>query len=168
MNYIYIPIIDSTQNYIKNNLDILPDLTWVCSGFQTNGKGQFDRTWQSEDNKNVLCSVLLKKRQYVFSEHIQIKTSSIIIEILKSYGIEAYYKEPNDIYVSNKKICGILVETKVYEASMDIIIGIGLNVNQRDFDSLLQATSMMIELSMTLNLEDIIEEIKLKTKTLYV
>ena len=167
MNYIYIPIIHSTQTYIKENITLLPDMTWVCSGFQTEGKGQFDRVWESQQNMNVLCSVLLKERPNTFPTDIQLKISAILIDLLHTYGIEAYYKAPNDIYASNKKICGILVETKIYEKTKDIIIGIGLNVNQMAFDEKIQATSMKLEQAFDFQLEEIIEVMIEKTQMLF-
>jgi BirA family biotin operon repressor/biotin-[acetyl-CoA-carboxylase] ligase len=85
------------------------------------------------------------------------------VELLSSHGIDAKIKRPNDIYVDGKKICGMLIENGVRGEWMTYsIIGIGLNVNQRNFDvSLPDATSMALlssENDTIYNLEVLLEE----------
>lgn len=160
MNYIYIKEIDSTQTYLKEHLHELPDETWLCAGFQTHGKGQFDRSWQSEANQNILCSLLLKQVSKEKLFNIQYKVSGFMMDVLKQYHIISTFKAPNDIYYENKKLCGILVDTKVSDHNIDVIIGIGLNVNQTSFEEQLNATSMQLITSQLYDLNAIMDHIK--------
>jgi len=160
MNYIYIKEIDSTQTYIKQHIDLLPDETWLCAGYQTHGKGQFDRSWKSDANQNILCSLLIKHVSKDKLINIQYKVSGFIMDMLKRFDITTSFKAPNDIYYENKKLCGILVDTKVFDQEVDVIIGIGLNVNQCVFEPHLNATSMQLITSKVYELNLVMEYMK--------
>lgn len=137
--------IESTNDYLKNNYQKLPTFTAVRTDYQTKGRGQFDRRWYSSYGKNLIFSLLLK--DVLFDQLTLIKewVKSSLFSLLGSYGLDVYFKEPNDIYVNDKKICGILIETKSNQTMFDyVIIGIGLNINQLFFPGL-KATSMHIE-----------------------
>jgi biotin-[acetyl-CoA-carboxylase] ligase BirA-like protein len=167
MNYIYIPSIDSTQTYIKTHLNSLPSTFWVCAGYQTHGVGQFERLWESQKDQNILCSLLMKDIHIDQLKDIQFKISSKIIDMLQTYNIKSYFKAPNDIYASHKKMCGILVETKIKDELSHVIIGIGLNVNQDKFSDNLNATSMKLETNKTYQLENIFSQIVKITQNLF-
>ena len=67
-------------------------------------------------------------------EGLTTKIAEIIVNILKSYDIIVRIKEPNDIILNDKKLGGILTETKVIEEQVKcLVIGIGLNINQEEF-----------------------------------
>lgn len=168
MNYLYMPSIDSTQTYIKTHLDSLPSPFWVCAGYQTHGVGQFDRLWESQKDQNILCSLLMKDIHIDQLKDIQFKLSSKLINMLQTYNIKSYFKTPNDIYASYKKMCGILVETKIKDELSHVIIGIGLNVNQDKFSENLSATSMKLETNQTFKLENIFSQIAEITQNLFV
>jgi BirA family biotin operon repressor/biotin-[acetyl-CoA-carboxylase] ligase len=168
MNYLYVKEIESTQTYIKEHLDTLPSPFWICTGYQSRGVGQFDRHWESKKDENILCSLLMKNVHIKYLTDIQFKLSFKLIELLKTYGIDSYFKAPNDIYASNKKMCGILVDTKIIDEMSHLIIGIGLNVNQVEFQSGLNATSMKLETQKTYILDDIFMQIKDITQNLFI
>ena len=126
----------------------------ISARSQTAGRGQRGNIWLSEPDKNLTFSIVVKYEGGLFShmsaaEQIIITeiTSLTIVELLSNYGIDAKIKWPNDIYVNDKKICGILIEHSVCKASLvHSIIGVGLNVNQLDFDkSLANPTSILLE-----------------------
>lgn len=153
MIHIYKKRVTSTQDILKENFKDLNHGTFFCAGHQTQGHGQFERNWESLEDQNVLCSLLLKNNQTF--DHIQLQVSSLMIELLKNYHIQATFKEPNDVMVDGKKICGILVDQIILGDSVQaIIIGIGLNVNQIQFD-LTTATSMSQILNQTYDLDEI-------------
>src|SRR5690554_1000858 len=134
--------IDSTNDYLKKHYETLPAFTVVRTDYQKKGRGQFERRWHSARGRNVLCSLLLK--DVPLKQIIPIKEwiKSSIFQTLGSYGLDCYFKEPNDVYVDDKKICGILIETKGSGNKFDyVIIGIGLNVNQVFFTGY-KATSL--------------------------
>lgn len=149
--------IDSTNDYIKNHLNQFANGDIVWSLIQTKGRGRFGNSWMSLEG-NLYFSVLLKNYKYtnnIFILHMIISVT--IIRLLKKYGLDAFIKYPNDIIVNSKKIAGILVETIGYFDNRDIIFGIGLNVNQNDFNTLNNlATSMCIETSKNMILEEVL------------
>ena len=156
---IWLDCVDSTNKEARRRISDLDNLSVVSAISQTQGRGQGGNSWLSEPEKNLIFSVVLKYAdgsgvpsllpsvlaydQFVISQ----MTSLAVVDLLASHGIETRIKWPNDIYAGNKKICGILIENiisgKFINAS---IIGIGLNVNQRNFDvTLPNPTSMLLE-----------------------
>ncbi|MFU8793214.1 MAG: biotin--[acetyl-CoA-carboxylase] ligase [Acholeplasmataceae bacterium] len=128
--------LDSTSDYLKENQQFLNHLTFVRADYQLKGRGQFDRTWESEKGLNLLTSLLLKPSKENDIHDIKNKILHALIDTLKQFHIHARYKAPNDLYVGSKKICGILIETQLKgEALQYVICGIGLNVNQIRFEA---------------------------------
>ena len=131
--------------------------TFLCAGYQTKGHGQFDRKWESLEDHNVLCSLLIKNNKTY--EDIQIQVSLLMMDLLKKYGIKTTFKEPNDVMYHDKKLCGILVDQIILGSTIEaIVIGIGLNVNQVEFQHDI-ATSMAIIKKNTFDLESIKYEV---------
>jgi BirA family biotin operon repressor/biotin-[acetyl-CoA-carboxylase] ligase len=151
--------LNSTNDYIKQHLNTLEHGTIILAAEQTNGRGRFGNTWVSKSG-NLYFSLLIKNQEYVdniFGLHIKI--SLVLVELLKSYNIDANIKYPNDILVNKKKISGILIETVGYSKSRNIILGVGLNVNQKNFLELKdKATSMNIETNIKYELDTIISD----------
>ena len=117
MSYIELDEVDSTNDYVKRNLNKLPNLSVVRCNYQTNGRGRNGHVWQSKNGDKmtqlVACSVA---------------------GLLDRYGIKAKIKWPNDIYVDDLKICGILVEA-IYQTDLEgVVVGVGLNVNSINGD----------------------------------
>lgn len=102
--------------------------------FQTAGRGQFDRAWESAAGRNLLFSLLI--RPPITPAHAPIITQlishSIAAVLEKNYKISCTLKRPNDILTGGKKICGILVESSSSSPNQvdNVIIGVGLNVNE--------------------------------------
>ena len=135
-------VIDSTNNYLKDNYYKLPNYTFVRTNYQTSGRGQFQRVWESNKNDNLLFSILLKDMKISSLYKIKELITEVLLSLLKKYNINGTFVEPNDIYVDNDKILGILIETKVELNLLKyIVIGIGVNVNQTSFN-VLNSTSM--------------------------
>jgi len=116
----------------------LPEFSVVYTPNQTAGKGQTGNSWESENAKNITVSILLKplflepQNQFYISKTI----SLAIVETLDTLGIKSTIKWPNDIYVDDRKIAGILIENRIMGNSItESIAGIGLNVNQERFIS---------------------------------
>ena len=143
---------DSTNEEAKRQISTLDNLSVLSAFEQTSGKGQRGNSWSSDAGKNLTFSIVMKYGcgtipeiraidQFVISEI----TALAVVELLSAYGIEAKIKWPNDIYVGDRKICGILIEHSVRDRMLSSsIIGVGLNVNQTEFDpSLPNPTSML-------------------------
>lgn len=135
MKVIHFESIDSTNTYLKNNYLSLENLTFVSASNQTQGKGRNNRQWIANSN-NLLFSILLKDSKYFnITNSISIVSAYTIIQILKEYEInDLSIKWPNDVYVKNSKICGILLESVSKQNLECLVIGVGLNVNQVQFD----------------------------------
>lgn len=132
MKYIELDEVDSTNEYSKRNINTLEHLTIVRTNFQSKGKGRSDHLWDSHKKDNLLMSILLKEFNDSSKVHQITQVIAIaIIEALKTYDINASIKWPNDIYVKDLKICGILVETVYMDTLQGVIIGVGLNVNSK-------------------------------------
>ncbi|MBR5735568.1 MAG: biotin--[Bacteroidales bacterium] len=128
--------IESTNNRIARDKDELPDKTIYVADFQTAGKGQRGNCWESAKGENLLFSILLKptdilaEDQFIISQAVTLG----IKEYIRSKGITATIKWPNDIYVNDRKICGILIENSVNGHEIgSSIVGIGFNLNQLSF-----------------------------------
>ena len=165
MNTLHFESIDSTNTYLKNNYQYLDDLTFVSAGNQTQGKGRNNRTWYSENN-NLLFSLLIKNDLYFDKTNdISIIAAYSILEVLRECNIEDVgIKWPNDVYVGDKKICGILLEAISKSNIECLIIGVGINVNQLKFDNnyIHEATSMKKVLNKDVDLDALKEKIYLK------
>jgi BirA family biotin operon repressor/biotin-[acetyl-CoA-carboxylase] ligase len=111
----------------------------ISADFQTSGHGQATNRWESEDGKNLLFSLLLRPtvipaaEQFVITELVTLA----IINALQDYiRQQITIKWPNDIYVGDKKLCGILIENALCGPTIDTcIVGIGININQELFVS---------------------------------
>lgn len=106
---------------------------------QTAGRGQRGNTWEAEPGRNITLSLMLRPRDIEASRQFEVSEAVAlgVADLLRGLGIEEVrVKWSNDIYVGNRKICGILIENalsgKMIERS---IAGIGLNVNQAEFRS---------------------------------
>jgi len=135
MKCIHFESIDSTNTYLKNNYESLDNLTFVSADRQTQGRGRNTRIWYSQGN-NLYFSILLKDlRFFNLTNSLSIISAYTIIQVLKEYGInDLSIKWPNDVYVNNNKICGILLEAISKEDIECLIIGVGINVNQVEFE----------------------------------
>lgn len=151
---IWMNCVESTNNETRKRISELDNLSVLSASVQTKGRGQGDNIWQSEDGKNLLLSIVLKFGNNIterFQAYDQFAISQMaaltIVDFLAEHGINAAIKWPNDIYVNEKKICGILIEASIRgEWLSNAIIGIGLNINQKNFDvSIPNPTSLSIE-----------------------
>ncbi len=152
---IWLESTDSTNEEAGRRISDLDNLSVLSALRQTEGRGQRGNSWSSNDGENLTFSIVLKygnvdgylpEIRAVDQSAISEAAALAVVDLLASYDIEAKIKWPNDIYVCNRKICGILIENSLRGSYMaDSIIGIGLNVNQRIFDpSLPNPTSMVL------------------------
>jgi len=147
---IHLSNIDSTNNFAAKLLseNLCQNGAVILADQQTQGKGQRGNVWLSESGKNLLCSFVFKPDNLSVGKQTSLTwaTSLSLLETLRKFNIEAQIKWPNDIYVSGKKIAGILIENQLQGSSIHCsIIGIGLNVKQENFEGL-NATSLFNEI----------------------
>lgn len=123
------------------------DVVWA--DFQTAGRGQRGHEWHSRKGENLTFSVVLEPtfvpivEQFSVSEVVALS----LVDMLADYGIEAKIKWTNDIYVGDRKLVGILIEHSLAPNSLRrTIVGVGINVNQTEFDSALPNPVSMAQL----------------------
>jgi len=159
MNIIKLDTIDSTNAYIKRNYKSLRHFDIVTTNKQTKGKGRGTHTWDSESNKNLLCSILLNDKVLISNGPIlSLYTAVAVIKTLYKLKLNNIsIKWPNDIYVNNKKICGILLESKSINNKIEgLIVGIGLNLNQIKFKKEYNATSYKLEMHQSIDIQNVL------------
>ena len=148
MYIIKLDAIDSTNTYLKTlSLKKMPkDFTVVIADEQTNGRGQMGTKWQGEASKNLTFSVFKDVSFLKVPEqfYISMAVALGITKALKELRVpKIKIKWPNDILSENKKIAGILIENVIKNNKLEgSIIGVGLNVNQKFFDNLPNASSL--------------------------
>lgn len=128
--------VDSTNTWAAQNEKTLPSMCLVYSHSQVAGRGQRGNSWESEPGKNITASILWHPESFEAPRQFRISESIALalVEYLRQKGVDAKVKWPNDIYVGDKKICGILVEHVVTGKHITrTIAGFGLNMNQTEF-----------------------------------
>lgn len=161
MPVIKLDAIDSTNDYLKQlcKRSELENYTIVLAEEQTKGKGQMGAKWFSEKGKNLTMSILVAdvalRSDKMFDLNIAVALS--VIKVLKNIQIpNVSVKWPNDIMSDSKKVAGILIENLLKpDGSFTSIIGIGLNLNQTNFEDLPQATSLACVTGATYEVEKI-------------
>lgn len=165
MKLIKLDAIDSTNDYLKAlaNDKPLDNYTTVVAQKQTRGRGQMGAQWESEPDKNLTMSVLVKD---VLNDKVDIfnlntAVALTLIKVLENLNIHKLtVKWPNDIMADAKKVGGILIENSIKsDGTIRSIIGIGLNVNQTDFSNLPKATSIALEIHKEINKDTIMIQI---------
>ncbi len=161
---LFLDTIDSTNNYAIEKMR-QNDMQWgdvVCAKHQTKGKGQRHKKWESKRAENLLCSVVLNRPLFLADQlfKINIVASLSVVDLLEQLGLEEIQiKWPNDIYVRQKKIAGILTESIWSQNKLEgVVLGIGLNVNQQVFETYdIPPTSVCLETLKTHPPKDILE-----------
>lgn len=178
MDIRYFDTLDSTNSYCKL-LDpkSVGEFTVIWAGNQTSGIGQQGNVWVSEPNKNLTFSLILKPsflhlaNQWQLSMTLALSVSDFISEQLSAVGcqLSTSIKWPNDIYIGNRKVCGILVTNHVSSGFLSqAICGIGLNVNQTVFpDWLPNPTSLRLETGINYDLKTILNPLLCKIESRY-
>ena len=130
--------VDSTNNYMKSKLvsNRLKDGLLVRTKKQHSGRGQQGNVWESGVDENLLFSFVVYpsflniERQFVLSKAI----SLAVVDFVSQYAENVCVKWPNDIYVNDKKIAGILIENTIKGLKISSsVIGVGININQENF-----------------------------------
>lgn len=151
-------IIDSTSTYLKNNYKNLDNYTIVFASTQTDGHGRMKRKWYSSEDDAILFSILFKDKEIIerFSD-LSLHSAVAIFRFLSNFTSNLSIKWPNDVYLNNKKVSGMLLEGIAINEVEAIIDGIGININQLNFDEEIKhkATSLALETNKKYNIEEL-------------
>lgn len=135
-----LPSVGSTNSYIDSEIPSAPHGTVVLAHEQTAGRGQRGNTWEAAPGMNVTMSMVLRPRgleparQFLISQAVSLAVVEVLDTLLPDHTVSV--KWPNDIYVGDRKICGILIENVLEGRSIArCTVGLGLNVNQPEFTS---------------------------------
>ena len=133
---------DSTNRLLKKIIDYkaqnnsqLPELFTIFADEQTSGRGLATNKWESEAGQNLLCSIYFRPpispdRQFAFNQSFTLAVFKTVSQFVNNVKI----KWPNDIYVNDRKIAGILIEHQIIgENIAHTVAGVGINVNQEVF-----------------------------------
>lgn len=133
----------STNQYCELlNLDETEEFTVIAARTQTAGIGQRGNHWEAEPGKNLTFSLVLKPTwlpvadQYQLTKAVSLGIADCLVPLIPQGNSRVRIKWPNDIYVDNNKICGILITHRIAGGQIAAsVVGIGLNVNQEAFSS---------------------------------
>lgn len=180
----FIPEINSTNTYLKAHPELGQDedLFALRTDYQTAGRGQLGNGWESERGKNLLCSLRWRNTNIPVAEAFRINEIVAVAIHRMAFvsvtdrrmafvsvtdrrldfvsGDSPVIKWPNDIYVGDKKLAGILVENSLCGGVVsESIIGIGLNVNQTAFASAPNPTSLALETGHQWDVEAVMQQV---------
>ena len=165
-SFIYEEVIDSTLNIAlneHNQNNYVGQI--VISDKQLDGKGTYNKSWYSEPYKDLTFSIILGSENN-FQQDLIDGSCEAIVNILKKRNIKGYQKKPNDIYVNNKKIAGVLlsnVQTKPNYPYQALSIGININsdfdLKKIDKNAKVNNTSFFKELQIETKREEVLVEI---------
>lgn len=164
-NTIHIKSIGSTNSYLKNLISekFVQEGTLVCAKKQHDGRGQRGNIWLTESNKNLTFSfVVYPKFLHAEKQFLLSKITALsVAEFLKKHLKVVKIKWPNDIYINDLKVAGILIENTLSGSNIaSSVIGIGLNVNQTNFDkSLPNPTSMKLQTGSSFDLDLMLQDL---------
>lgn len=127
---------------VSSTLDTAADVRYVDGDLivahaQSAGRGQRGNKWTSRAGENLTFTLVVEPREVLVCEQftVSMRTALAVVGALGAVGVEAKVKWPNDIYVGERKICGILIEHSFSSEYLDrSLLGVGVNVAQRDFD----------------------------------
>ena len=165
--------VDSTNNYAAKllNQTKVPFGTVIMAHYQTNGKGQRNTIWSSNGGDNLLMSVLLdlsfmpSEKIFFLSKSIALGIRAAVVDVI---GIESHLKWPNDVLIDNKKIAGVLIENQWNKSKIvSSVVGVGLNVNQVDFQESFSATSLKKITNKNYNVDNILKVLCKKLNKYY-
>lgn len=170
--------LDSTNNYCKLlDPNAVGEFTVICAHNQTAGIGQQGNVWTSEAYKNLTFSVILKPT-FLAADDQYLLTMALAVAVAESIETQPSFlhspfsvqiKWPNDIYVGDRKICGILTTSRISSGHLSqAICGIGLNINQCTFpDWVPNPTSLQLLTGNEFDLEPLLGDLLTSIENTY-
>ena len=151
----------STQSLAAAMADSLPEGHLIRTEYQSQGRGQYSRHWESSLGKNLLFTILLRPT-FLETKHLFLLSMAAILSLLEvahSLNLDnLYVKWPNDLYVGDQKLSGVLLESKLQAGRVrHLLLGVGLNVNQQHF-SVAGATSLARLVGKSLDRDHLLEQ----------
>jgi len=164
MNTIHLTHVDSTNTYAKKNAEHFPkgEITCIVAEEQSAGRGREQKKWLSPKGVNLYLTFFFELSAHLphltaIGQMLAVSLARVIL----AHDVSPKLKWPNDIYLSGKKMAGILCETEFHGSAVDLFLGIGINVNMDDFSHIDQpATSLLKETNKTWDKTLLLEELQ--------
>lgn len=160
--------IPSTNDYLKEHVDELNHMTCCIAKHQTKGKGRLGRVWE-DDQTQALFSMLMKDKLTTSDlSLIPFYTAQTVHQVLSKEVDFLTIKWPNDIYIGDKKVAGILIESIIENNHVQaIVVGVGINVNTQTFPDYYRhtPTSLFLETARKWNVWMLIDQIFARFET---
>lgn len=136
-NFITLPVVDSTNNYLKENAAGLPHGAALTARLQTGGKGRLGRQWEAPEDSSLFLSFLLKNCRLEDLTLLPLLCAMAVCRgVTRLSGVPCSIKWPNDILApaggEQKKLCGILCESVLGRDSNWVVCGLGVNLTQTE------------------------------------
>ena len=149
--------IGSTNEFLLQNAEVdaieWPDLSVVCAGQQTSGRGRNQREWKSPEGSSLSCSILVRNPKGA-AHWYGILLAMALTRSLKDQGVQAGLKWPNDVLVAENKIAGVLGQ-----ASADfLVVGIGLNLRPIEIENSVSLEELNLDLDFDFQLSRLLAE----------
>ena len=157
--------IDSTNEEARRlSVQGQPEGLVICADSQSAGRGRRGRAWDSPCAENLYFSILLRPAFPAAQAPMLtlVMAYSVTRVIREKLGLPAFIKWPNDVGIDGRKVCGILTEMHLDGTRIaDVIIGVGINVNQTDFraDIAHMATSLALQAKEPVDRQWLLQEI---------
>lgn len=166
VNHIELESIDSTQSFARKKVSSFDPkaLTVISALEQTRGRGRLDRTWISPKGEALAITYAFRLPHSEHSSNtITLVLALSIAEVLQKLGVRSQIKWPNDIYINEKKVGGILAEVETEKADKQVYLGFGLNVNippEKIANYPFSSTSLLFETHRTWAMDTLSQSIK--------
>lgn len=166
--------VGSTNTFARQLLEKDPNIvegTVVSTTNQEKGRGQRGKAWESEKGKNLTFSIILfpdfiaGDDQFLISKTVALGIWDFLNKTLHNkpgtINKRITIKWPNDVYVNDQKIGGVLIENSITRQTItQSVVGIGINVNQDSFSSnLVNPTSLALEAGAQFDLNGVLMDL---------
>ncbi|MDQ3193020.1 MAG: biotin--[acetyl-CoA-carboxylase] ligase [Bacteroidota bacterium] len=165
-NLVQLDKVESTNKFASDLIAgvFVPEGTVITAKDQTLGRGQRGTSWHSEPEKNLVLSLILKPAFLSVTKQFQLnKVLSLAVrDLISHYALNnVTIKWPNDIYINDSKVCGILIQNQIKNAQISYCIaGIGININQETFpNDIGKPTSLKLHTGKEYNLDICLEKL---------
>lgn len=162
-NVIWLNEVDSTNNIARQMIlaGEAKEGLLIAANHQTSGRGQQNNVWESESKQNILCSLVLEptflnvNQQAWFNMAMCLSVHDALAFYVKGVNI----KWPNDVYINDKKVAGLLIENTLQGQQIkQAIVGIGININQQKFTNG-KASSLALQANNWFDRNDVLQQI---------
>lgn len=162
MKHIHFKTIDSTHSYLSSHYQEFDQMTLVSTDQQTSGIGRLERIWYG-DQDSIMCSLLLKDHlDDMKISLIPLCAAMSVHKVLSTYHQDILIKWPNDLWIHELKLSGILVKSMIESSKvLSVIVSFGININQESFPDDIKdiATSLKKETHETYDKDTIMRHI---------